>query len=116
MTTQFAFDLRLSRRKAGLTQGDCAHLLGIQQSRMSDFERGRQMPSLEELCGLAIILDRNFDALFAEEMKQARAALKARVISVPKNRRLNATTFNRVRTIHRLKRNLKAKRPQHGSA
>jgi len=116
MTTQFALDLRLSRRKVGLTQGDCAHLLGIQQSRFSDFERGSQMPRLGELCTLAIILNRQFDTVFEVELEQARRALKARIVSIPKHRRQNATTFGRDRTIRRLKRTLEDNPTNYGGA
>lgn len=116
MTTQFALDLRLSRRKAGLTQGDCAHLLEIQQSRFSDFERGLQKPHLSELCKLAIILNRQFDTHIDEEMRQARLALKARLLSLPEQRRMSAPTHNRNHTLQRLKRTLIFKPEQNGDA
>lgn len=116
MTTQFAFDLRLARRRAGLTQADCAHLLGIQQSRISELETGEKAPSAHELCALAIILNRRFDSYFAEELTVLSEALGPRLDSLPQLKRINAATTNRHRTLERLRRLLKDKQNAHDGA
>lgn len=115
MTTQFALDLRLARRKAGLTQGDCAHLLDVPQSRVSDFERGVSLPSLPELCALTLVFNRHFESLTQDELEHARAALQSRVRSLPQSRRLSVETINRGFTVRRLKRTLRVTEMDHGS-
>ena len=45
MSTEFALDLRLARRKTGLTQRDIAHLLANQVTLVSELERGKRLPT-----------------------------------------------------------------------
>ena len=116
MPPQFAFDLRLARRRAGLTQADCAHLMGIQQSRISDLESGEKAPSAHELCTFAIILNRRFDSYYANELEQLTTALAPRLASLPRLKRISAATFNRHRTLERLRHLLKDKHDAHGGA
>ena len=116
MSTQFAFDLRLARRRAGLTQADCAHLIGIQQSRISELETGEKAPSARELCALAIILNRQFDGYYADELERLSETLENRLETLPRLKRVSAATFNRHRTLERLRRLLKDKQDAHGGA
>lgn len=102
MQTQFALDLRVARRKAGLTQRDCAHLLGIHTSRMSNLEHGTHMPVLPEICLLSLIYGRSFESLYAAIFADGRDALKKRILTMPKNTRDYAGTRNRETTIERL--------------
>lgn len=104
MTTQFAFDLRLARRRSGLTQSDCAHLLGMQQSRVSELENGASPPTAAELCGLAILLNRQFDGYFAAELEALKPALELRLKSLPKLKRASVANFNRHLTLRRLRK------------
>lgn len=116
MTTQFAFDLRLARRRAGLTQADCAHLMGIQQSRISELESGEKSPSAHELCVLSIILDRRFEGYISDELSQLTNALGPRLTSLPRLKRISASTFNRHRTLERLRHLMRDKHDAHGGA
>lgn len=108
MTSQFAFDLRLARRKAGLTQSDCAHLLGVHQTRLSELERGRKEPTLRELCHLSIILNRRFEGLYAGLLEEARDMLRVRLMTLPRHARIYVPTFNRAHTLKRLQRDVEA--------
>lgn len=116
MSTEFAMDLRLARRKAGFTQRDCAHLLEIPQSRFSAFENGTLLPSIDQLVLLALIFDRNFGRLYEELAVNGHASLKARISSLPNNVRRYAGTINRRANIERLMRRLQSNPDDHGGA
>ena len=64
MSTEFALDLRLARRKAGFTQRDIAHLMGAHQTLVSELERGRQLPTLEQIVTLSMIYGDPLKAYF----------------------------------------------------
>lgn len=116
MSTEFALDLRLARRKAGYTQRDIAHLLSVQQSCVSALERGRVLPSVEEIVTLSLIYGRSFESLFAQLMKDARYALRDRIRTMPDSARSYVATFNRDGSIDRLKDRLSAEEDDHGRA
>ena len=102
MTTQFGLDLRLARRRSGYTQRDCAHLLSVNQSKLSALETGRDTPTLEQICTLSLIYGRSFESLFAEIMARARTSLRARLTSMPRDtRRFSGTRF-RDRSLQKL--------------
>ncbi|MCU7838885.1 MAG: helix-turn-helix transcriptional regulator [Candidatus Thiodiazotropha sp. (ex Troendleina suluensis)] len=113
MSTEFSLDLRLARRKAGLTQKDTAHLLGIYQSVASDLERGMTLPTLLQIVTLSLIYNRSFESLFSELMKEAKQQLSERVHSLPENVRHYSGTFNRTATINRLRQRLSVEDSAH---
>jgi len=115
MTTKFALDLRLARRKAGYTQRDVAHLLGAQQSAVSDLERGRNLPDLRGIITLSLIFGRSFESLFAELVKETRGRLIKRVKTMPRNVRSFAGTMNREHSVKQLQRSLEAEIKDHGA-
>ena len=115
MSTQFAHDLRLARRKAGFMQRDVMHLLGGKQSLLSDLEQGKRRPSLEQIIDLSLIYGRSFESLFAEVMAERHAHLRKRIESVPVNHKRTAQTFNRERSLKRLRERLD-KPPAYGGA
>ncbi|WP_371229916.1 helix-turn-helix transcriptional regulator [Roseovarius sp. 2305UL8-3] len=115
MSTQFAQDLRLARRKAGLTQGDLAHLLDSHQSFVSDLENGKQRPSLEQIIELSLIYGRSFESFFATVMTERRTHLKKRCKTLPDPGKQTAHTFNRDGSLAKLQRRLKTS-PDHGVA
>jgi DNA-binding XRE family transcriptional regulator len=55
MYQDFLIDLKTARRRSGLTQADCGHLLGGSKSKISNLETGRKLPSMKEICGLSLI-------------------------------------------------------------
>ncbi|MBK8458707.1 MAG: helix-turn-helix transcriptional regulator [Phyllobacteriaceae bacterium] len=115
MSTQFALDLRLARRKAGLTQRDTAHLLALDPSKLSKLERGRRLPTLTEIVTLSLIFGRSFEALFSSIIADAREALRRRLPSVPTLARVTVATTNRDATLARLEAQLAAERDDHGA-
>ena len=42
MIQEFTLDLRAARRNSGLRQVDCAHLMGVNKTKVSNLENGRQ--------------------------------------------------------------------------
>lgn len=115
MSTQFASDLRLARRKAGYTQGDVAHLLATQQSAVSDLEHGKIRPTLEQIIELSLIYGRSFESFFEELMTGSQKKLKQRLACLPDIGKQTAHTFNRDGSLERLKHRL-AQTPAYGSA
>jgi len=115
MSTQFALDLRLARKKAGYTQEDVAHLLAAHQSVVSDLEHGKLRPSLTQIIELSLIYGRSFESFFAEVMAESKEHLTVRLASMPSPVRNTAHTFNRPGSIVRLKRRI-ADTSEHGRA
>ena len=116
MSTEFALDLRLARRKAGFTQRDVAHLMGAHQTLVSDLERGRQLPKLEQIVTLSVIYGRSFESLFSHLMRASRAVLMSRIVRMPDEVRRYVGTFNRDASIERLARRLADEDNTHGGA
>lgn len=115
MSTQFALDLRLARRKAGYTQGDVAHLLSSHQSLVSELEQGRRRPSLEQIIELSLIYGRSFESFFAELVAERQKDLRRRLKRLPEAGTTTAHTFNRAASLKRLQQRLK-EIDQHGGA
>lgn len=102
----FALDLRTARKKSGLTQTDCAHLLGTFQSTVSDLEAGKRLPGLPEICTLSLIYGRTFESLYEELFSNARRALRSRLKSLSACAGNWIGRFNREYTIDRLVKRL----------
>lgn len=83
MSTEFALDLRLARRKSGLTLKDTAHLLDVHPATLSALERGKRTPSVPQVCQLAVIYGRSFQSLFNSESDAARDRVRQQLPSVP---------------------------------
>ncbi len=106
MPTDFSLELRVSRKKSGLTQADVAHLLDVGQSTISGFEQGQLIPSVEQVVKLSLIYGRSFECLYGEVVRGARHKLKARLETLSQDVRTCASTFNRPHTLKGLKHRL----------
>ena len=115
MSSQFALDQRLARKKAGYTQDDLAHLLDSHQTVVSQLEHGKRRPSLTEIIDLSLIYGRSFESFFAEVMAERRKHLSVRLSTLPAPGRKTMSTFNRPGSLTRMKRRL-ADDTDHGSA
>lgn len=116
MSTEFALDLKVARRKAGYTQNDLAHLLGSNQAHISELERGHILPTLEQIVTLSIIYGRSFEGLYANLLAKAREQLRMHIVGMPIGGRNYVGTFNRDRSIERLARRLAGEDKQDGEA
>ena len=115
MSSQFALDLRLARKKAGYTQDDLAHLLDTHQTVVSQLEHGKRRPNLTEIMDLSLIYGRSFECFFTELMVERKKRLSVRLSTLPAPGRKAMSTFNRPSSLARLKRRL-AEEQDHGSA
>lgn len=101
-------DLRLARKRSGLSQRDVARLMDIDQSTYSAFERGRTAPNLEQVCALSLIFDRSFLSLFELMIEEVTPRLLERLSSLPRPRRNGPRLEVRERHLARLERTLDA--------
>ncbi|WP_299771257.1 helix-turn-helix transcriptional regulator [uncultured Tateyamaria sp.] len=115
MSTQFALDLRLARRKAGYTQGDVAHLLSVTQSLVSELETGVKRPDLEQIIDLSLIYGRSFESFFGELLTARQQRLQERLETLPELEKPTAHTFNRAHALKQLRRRV-ASQIEHGGA
>lgn len=83
MSYKFGLDLRVARRRAALTQADCAHLIGSDQPRISKFERGVATPSVVELSVLFLLFDKSLGRMSEEIVASLRDELLSRLASIP---------------------------------
>lgn len=63
----FSERIKELRQKKGLTQQKLAEILGIKQNSYSDWETGKNEPSLENLVKLADLFEVSLDWLFGRE-------------------------------------------------
>ena len=102
MSYDLSVDLKATRRKAGLTQGDCAHFLGLHRSRISLLELGKREPTLRELCLISVLYELPADRLLAAYYEAAIRELSLGLETLPRPRRRWIATFNRQNTLERL--------------
>ncbi len=115
MTTKFALDLRVARRKSGLSQQDCAHLLDVKQSRMSKLESGKRLPTVQEICTLSLIYGKSFESLFGSVFKNARQVLRDQLATMPNSSRHWLGRLNRNHTLNAIAGRLELPNPKdHG--
>ena len=113
MISEFALDLKVARRKAGLRQRDSAHLLGVDQSKVSQFELGRKLPNVHEFCTLCVVYGASSEGLLATFVCDVRRVLPARLATIPECQTRTPGTFNRQQTLNRLAEALADQRPAH---
>lgn len=102
MSTQFALDLRIARRKAGLSLKDCGHLLDVHYSTVAALERGQSKPSLEDICTLSYIYGRSFESLYSDLFANIRRNLKERLAHLPDSTKRWLGSLNRKHTLNNL--------------
>ena len=83
MTKEFALDLKVARQNSGLTQEDCAHLLGVCDATVAKMEGGTRTPTVREICTLSLIYGRSFESLFSGIFKEVREDLFERLSKMP---------------------------------
>lgn len=110
MLTDFALDLRLARRRSGLSQHEVAHLLAMDQSTLSDLERGETSPTMRQLTVLSLIYGRSFHSLFVEIAREVKPGLTSRLNTLPERKRPHVAMLNRDITLKRMRVRLTAER------
>ena len=102
MINEFTLDLKVARKRSGLTQIDCAHLLSIHPSLISQTENGKRMPTIREICTLSLVYGRSFESLFAGIFADARGDLQERLATMPEAPKHWLGRHNRQHTLGRL--------------
>lgn len=106
MYTPINLDLKVQRRKAGLSQEDVAHLMGVHPSKVSLLEGGRAIPSLHDIATLSIVFGKSFEEFFFVFVQEARNKIVIRLTSMPKAPKRWLPQFNRRYTIDNLTQRL----------
>jgi len=106
MFDEFIFDLKVARKKSGLTQADCGHIIGGSVNKMSQIERGQRLPSIREVCALSLIYGRSFESLFGEVFRQVRKDLAENLESLPVPKKNWPGGYNRSSTLDALAQRL----------
>jgi transcriptional regulator with XRE-family HTH domain len=79
-TSRFPNYIRTCRKRAGLTQGEVAFLLGSKSSaRVSRHERFKQTPDLETLLAYELLFQTPVRSLFNNKHKEVEQKLKHRI-------------------------------------
>jgi len=83
MFEEFIFDLKVARKKSGLTQADCGHLLGKSGTLVSQLESGSRIPTIKEISALSLIYGRSFESLFGPIFSEIRKELAENLVTLP---------------------------------
>ena len=108
MENNLALDLKVARRKAGLTQADLAHLLSVNKARISQIERGVQFYTTREICQLSMIYDQSLYGLMGPIWLDLCRELSEQLGTLPSPKVSWMGTFNRRHTLSRLAERLEA--------
>lgn len=111
MSNQFALDLKVARKKSGLTQQDCAHLLHVHKARISLLEQGKVLPTVHEICVLSFLYGKPFESLCGSMMEDARVVLQNRLATLPTPSSRWIGRFVRQSTLNRLADHLDQSNP-----
>lgn len=110
MKTRLAVDLKVFRRRSGLSQADVAHLLGIHRSHLSKFERGTREPSMEHVTLLCLIYGMRVPDFCVAALPQFESALAERFQSLSYNA---SESTARAETLTALARQLEVSRSRY---
>lgn len=103
MIEQFVLDLKTSRKKAGLTQMECGHLIGLSSHVISQLEMGKRLPTIPEICALSLVFGRTFESLFSEVFQEIRKNLAEALETLPEPKDPERPeVFNRTNTLNAL--------------
>lgn len=102
MSKQFALDLKVARRKSGLTQSDCAHLLNAHRTKIGHIERGNFAPSAKDIALFTLIYGKSYDVLCGALYEEVSDQLRDRLFSLPTPKTKWIGRFNRANTINNL--------------
>lgn len=97
-----AHDLETARKKSGLRQEDCAHLLDIDETRMSRIETGKREPTAREAAALSLVYGKPMESLLSGLLDELVAVLVLRVGTMPPAPKDTLVTFNRTHSLSQL--------------
>ena len=83
MKKEMSLDLKISRKRSGLSGRDLAHLLGCNKERVSKLEHGKARVTTPEIMSLCLIYGRGIDGLFHHTTIPLISNLKCRFSEMP---------------------------------
>ena len=83
----FSLCLREARKKAGFSQADCAHLLGVTQTHISNLECGRTVPTAADLIGVAVLFGRTTEHLGETVFRDRTETIRRNLFDLPDRQR-----------------------------
>jgi transcriptional regulator with XRE-family HTH domain len=113
MHHDFSLDIKVHRRKAGLSQRDLAHLIGVHPSKVSLLEAGKTLPSLQDIAHLSLVYGKSFEEFFYAFVVKARDTLKLRLPTMPEAPKRWLGRFNRQYTVDQIAERLSASETDH---
>ena len=117
LSNTFALDLRVARKKSGLTQADLAYMLGASRGKVSHLERGETLPTVRDICTLSMVYGRSFESLFAPVFEEITKKINGRLSSLPDAPKGWLGRYNRRNTLSKLAARINERGAQdHGSA
>lgn len=116
MHTDFALDIKVHRRKAGLSQKDVAHLIGVHPSKVSLMEAGKMLPSIWDIAHLSLVYGKSFEEFFFSFVSKARESIRQRLPSMPEAPKRWLGRFNRQYTVDQIAERLAASKPDREAA
>ena len=108
MVYNFSLDLKVARRRSSLSQADCAHLLGTDNTRISRLEAGTSMPNMVELSILCLVFNRPVGGVSQDVILSILNDLETRLSSMPGCPENWPGRDNRVKTLSSLAEKLRA--------
>lgn len=83
MYHEFTLDLQAMRKKSGLSQEECGHLIGASENIISRLERGLRPPTVEEICALQMLFGKTFESFYGTCVGDARARIANNLRTLP---------------------------------
>ena len=87
--------------------------MGADKSKISNLERGRQHPTVRDICMLSMIYGRTFESLFEGIFDEVRADLAMRLPELPEPAPHYKRRLNREKTLQRLEERIEAVEPEY---
>ena len=84
MFDEFICDLKIARKRSGLTQAECGHLIGVSADVVGQIERGLRLPTMREIIGLSLIYGKTFESFFEEFLGLIREEMIGALKEMPK--------------------------------
>ncbi|MES9962190.1 MAG: helix-turn-helix transcriptional regulator [Candidatus Sedimenticola sp. 20ELBAFRAG] len=106
MHNSLSVELRSARKASGFLQKDLAQLLGVQQSKISQYEAGKRIPDRVHFLKLAIIYGSAFEQFQAQQLKQTQQKLLDNLGTLPTDIPVTANTYNRLASLEHLRHRL----------
>jgi len=83
MYQEFILDLKSMRKKSGLSQDECGHLIGSTPNIIGRLERGDRPPTVEEICALQLLFGKSFESFYGTCVGSARQMLSDNLRTLP---------------------------------